>query len=389
MYKHYDREEEEISNDCIDRERTHLNYNLAVHQTMLQSEFMRQRLSEVKVQNRKDVNVMCAWAITLPDNIPEGDEKNFFDSCYEFLENKYGKENVVSAYVHMDETTPHMHFAFIPVVYDPKKEKYKVSAKECITRNELKRFHSDLEAFLEPRLGYTPNILTGATREGNKSIQELKRHSAREIVQEAISEAFKEKQETRKEIYAALDRFNSVYDEIKLQEAKLKALSQTPEMQEMYPEEVKLKKKGLLDREDMVIVPKRIWEDKHKLVQERNELKKEIQAYDVILHDIRQTDTYLLIKQLQKEKEEFEKKLKEELEKQRKEFLKEQEELNFVSEYWKDRYVEVGAEFDEYKDVVNETLKIVPTKVKYIFENCKNKVIDEQFSYIREYGLEL
>lgn len=35
IYAHYDRRENEIDNDNIDREQTHLNYNLATHQTKM------------------------------------------------------------------------------------------------------------------------------------------------------------------------------------------------------------------------------------------------------------------------------------------------------------------------------------------------------------------
>ena len=46
--------------------------------------------------------------------------KQFFELSYKFLSERYGEQNVISAYVHMDETTPHMHFLFIPIVDDKK-----------------------------------------------------------------------------------------------------------------------------------------------------------------------------------------------------------------------------------------------------------------------------
>ncbi|MBD2790567.1 plasmid recombination protein, partial [Xenorhabdus sp. DI] len=76
--------------------------------------------------------------VTLPENlkgISEKEQRKFFEKTYEFLTNRYGGEkNVLSANVHMDETTPHMHFAFMPVVWDEKKQREKVSAKEVLTR---------------------------------------------------------------------------------------------------------------------------------------------------------------------------------------------------------------------------------------------------------------
>ena len=44
MFAHFDRKAEHISNENLDRERTHLNYNLATHQTMDQGEFVRKKV---------------------------------------------------------------------------------------------------------------------------------------------------------------------------------------------------------------------------------------------------------------------------------------------------------------------------------------------------------
>lgn len=38
MFAHFDRKAEHISNENVDRSRSHLNYNLAVHQQMEQGE---------------------------------------------------------------------------------------------------------------------------------------------------------------------------------------------------------------------------------------------------------------------------------------------------------------------------------------------------------------
>ena len=179
MLAHYDRGAERIGNECVDRTRSHLNYNLAAElQPKRQGDFIKQRCSEVKVQNRKDVNLMCTWIVTVPKDLPENEHEQFFKTTFDFLSDRYGKENVISAYVHMDETTPHMHFAFIPVVPDKKKQgKFKVSAKERINRFELCSFHFELEQALSTALGHSVGILNGATKDGNKSVTRLKRES--------------------------------------------------------------------------------------------------------------------------------------------------------------------------------------------------------------------
>lgn len=191
MFKHYERAKDEkgeyikFGNQDIDPNKTNQNYNLAPER-ISQGEFIKQRCSEVYCLNRKDVNVLCSWVLTKPKDLTSPDKK-FFEETYKFLEKRYGKENIVSSYVHMDETTPHMHFAFVPVVYDKKKGIEKVSAKDCINKFELSKFHTDWQNHLDSHDIHC-NVLNEATRDGNKSIEELKRNSAIENLQNALNE---------------------------------------------------------------------------------------------------------------------------------------------------------------------------------------------------------
>jgi hypothetical protein len=190
LLAHYDRQAEHIGNENINPEKTKENYNLGPDRDQSQGDFIRERCGEVKMQNRKDVNVMCTWIVTEPADLSEADRQIFFQETYDFLKDRYGGEkNVISAYVHMDEVTPHMHFAFVPVVKDKKKWIEKVSAKEAVDRKDLQKFHQDLEKHLERRFGREVGILNGATREGNQSIDDLKRNTAVEIMQGARDQA--------------------------------------------------------------------------------------------------------------------------------------------------------------------------------------------------------
>lgn len=200
MFAHFDRTAENISNENLDRARTYLNYNLALCQQMKQGEFVKKRCSEVHCQNRKDLNVMVSWIITAPKDLPEQEYKVFFQASYDFLKERYGVENVISSWVHMDEVQPHMHFAFVPVVQTLKRDRKnsdilikwnKVSAKECVNRSDLQSFHMDLQKYVECVLGHEVSILNEATKEGNKSIEELKRQSASQRLQKINTEASK------------------------------------------------------------------------------------------------------------------------------------------------------------------------------------------------------
>ena len=185
-------------NQEIDHSKTYLNYNLAPeHKGMTDYEFMKKRCEEFKILKRKDVNWLVSWVITMPADYT-GNKALFFREAYNFMENRYGKDNVVSAYVHLDETSPHMHFCFVPVIFDKKKQEYKVNAKQCINKVELKQIHPEMQEYLENKLQTKVNILNGATAEGNKTIDQLKKEE--KIKQKVISELIKNPTEEIKKL---------------------------------------------------------------------------------------------------------------------------------------------------------------------------------------------
>lgn len=184
LLKHFERAKDKngnytkFGNRDIDTSRSFLNYNAAPNRGMSQMDYLNKRLSEVYHMKKKDLNVMCSWVITAPDDLPAEKLHPFFNAAYHFMANRYGEENVISAYVHLDENREkghaHMHFAFIPVVYDTKKQRYKVSAKEVINRQELQKIHKEAENYISKSLKCPVHLLNGSTKQGNKTIEELK-----------------------------------------------------------------------------------------------------------------------------------------------------------------------------------------------------------------------
>ena len=228
---HYERKKDErgqyykFHNQSIDPERTPLNYNLAPPREGGQVEFIRRRLSEVKCLKRDDVKVLCTWVVTLPkysrvtdgtdltmtyDDAPDRAREAFFERTYRFLSDRYGERNVISAYIHMDEVTPHMHFAFIPVTDDRKRGGEKVSAKEVLTKADLQAFHGDFEKYLDGFNDWRFEVLNEATRDGNKEVAELKKETALREVKQARLEAL----EARRELENVRDDITRV-EEIK------------------------------------------------------------------------------------------------------------------------------------------------------------------------------
>ncbi|WP_273955254.1 MobV family relaxase, partial [Leuconostoc mesenteroides] len=125
------------------------------------------RLNDVYCMRRDDVKALATWIVTLPEELAEApyeQQSAFFEATTNFLNERYGQENAVAAVVHYDETTPHLHYAFVPVVFDDKKSRYKVSAKEVLTRQDLQTFHEDLDQHLKKVLPfYEQGILNNKT----------------------------------------------------------------------------------------------------------------------------------------------------------------------------------------------------------------------------------
>lgn len=183
MCAHYERKQDQMGNyykfgnQDIDASRTEQNYNLAADdQPLSQTEFIEKRIEELHCLNRRNVNVMMTWLVTLPQNLNDksaDEKKSFFENSYNFLKARYGVANVISAYVHMDETQPHMHFAFTPVCFDKKKNSYRFNAKVVGSRVDLQTFHDQYDEYMTKQMGYVTGVRNGIT-EINMSITELK-----------------------------------------------------------------------------------------------------------------------------------------------------------------------------------------------------------------------
>ena len=147
-----------------------------------------ERLSQLYVYGRDDVKVMAGWVVTAPQDLEQEQYDDFFLAVYDFLENRYGEENVIQAVVHDDEGgQPHLHFCFVPVVEDKKHEEgYKVCANDVLDRRELRNFHPDLQRYLDEHGLEDAHVLTGVTRAqgGTRTVAELKAEREQEYEQE-------------------------------------------------------------------------------------------------------------------------------------------------------------------------------------------------------------
>ena len=121
---HNDRKAKCHTNKDIDPTRTPLNYYIKKNNYTYTKEFDKLR----KEQNlaghlRENSIIMCQMIFTSDqaffDKIGEKETKRYFDECYKFIcsYKNLGEKNVISAVVHLDERTPHLHLMFVPVVH--------------------------------------------------------------------------------------------------------------------------------------------------------------------------------------------------------------------------------------------------------------------------------
>ena len=123
-----------------DSDRTHLNdHDLDTNEKCMTA--IRDRIPE---KRRKDAVLCIEHLITASpdwDGWGTSKETEFFDQSKKWLENKYGKKNVVSTTIHRDETTPHLVAYVVPVDEDSGR----LNAKKFIggSRHTLSQMQTD------------------------------------------------------------------------------------------------------------------------------------------------------------------------------------------------------------------------------------------------------
>jgi hypothetical protein len=83
--------------------------------------------------------------------LPE-EQREFFERAVTFMCGEVGIANIISAVVHMDETTPHMHLSFCPITEDKKNGGMKLCAKDILGNSkDLSKWQTRYHAFMSER----------------------------------------------------------------------------------------------------------------------------------------------------------------------------------------------------------------------------------------------
>jgi len=122
--------EKYASNPDIDTARSHLNFHLVTPERKYRAEAEKQ-ISEAGCRTRSDSVRVVETLVTASPEFFKGKKRSevkaYFTEALDFIEKHQSKETIISAVVHMDEKTPHMHLCFVPLTEDKR-----LCAKEII-----------------------------------------------------------------------------------------------------------------------------------------------------------------------------------------------------------------------------------------------------------------
>ena len=145
------------SNPDVDTARSKQNFHLVTPERKYRAEAERQ-IAQAGCRTRSDsvrvVEVLFTASHDFFKGKSKGEIRAFFEECMAFLAQRQAPATYLSAVVHMDEKTPHMHLSFVPLTTDGR-----LSAKEIVgNRQKLTQWQ---DAFWEHMVQKYPDLERG------------------------------------------------------------------------------------------------------------------------------------------------------------------------------------------------------------------------------------
>ena len=122
--------EKYASNPDVDTSRSQLNFHLVTPRRKYRTEAEKQ-IAEAGCRTRSDsvrvVEALVTASLEFFKGKKRSEVKAYFTEALEFIKQNQNPDTIISAVVHMDEKTPHMHLCFVPLTEDKR-----LSAKEIV-----------------------------------------------------------------------------------------------------------------------------------------------------------------------------------------------------------------------------------------------------------------
>lgn len=299
IYKHNERKNKNYSNKNIDKTKSHLNYSLKESTMSYDKLFDKIKDSyHLKGQIKTVSNIACEYIITSDreffQEIGTEETKRYFKEAYNFvciyknLEEKY----IMSANVHLDEETPHMHLVFIPVVHTKDKNGNNIDKVACSEFWKGKDSYKQLQdAFYTHMIEHGFKLERGqANNSEHVSIETLKKLTGFNKIDNFLKTDFPEPLEIGK----VPDLINSKYAHEQIiepfKQENFKLIEQNIYLRRnlsMITEQIKL-----LD--DCEKENKKLIKENRKLTKENKRLLKDIDLFDKLLSTLQNTINKLI-----------------------------------------------------------------------------------------------
>ena len=311
IQSHNRRERESHSNPDIDYSRIVGNYDLHESASDNYAQTIQNRIDDLLMVKaiRKDAVHMCGLIVSSDkeffDKLNADETRHFFAEAAAYLTDFVGAANVVSAMVHMDEKTPHMHFLHVPVTQDGR-----LSANSIYTRASLKKLQTELPSYLQSRGFEVQRGVEQKPGSAKKHLDTREFKQQREALEKLIQESEEAAQNSRQLINTLEQREGELRKSIEEYERQAEEAEKILQGDSSLPKASLFNYQSVLKKASFIIAElKKALAVKHLALKQKEDLQKEVEA-------LRKKQTQLEAeytahkKQSHEEKEELEAQLK-------------------------------------------------------------------------------
>lgn len=269
MQIHNDRATENHSNEDINKELSHLNYDLIEcpsYKKKINEEL--EKRYKVNKSLRKDATLGVEVIFTSDkdffDKLTPEQERLYFEKSLEFLKEFAGEKNVISATVHKDETTPHLHAVFMPLTDDGR-----LNYKDFInTKYDLINLQ---DKYHEKMREYFPELERGKsskeTKKKHLSVEDFKLKQ----LEKDLEKLQKEKKETEIQIQNVEKQIKDFYT--------VKTIVENiEERKAIFSDSYKLKKDELTELTALATTSEKNRDENKVLRKKKTELEEDLKA---------------------------------------------------------------------------------------------------------------
>lgn len=181
------------------------------------------RMSELNTKRkvRDDQVRAMGFIVSSNDFLPEPTAIEFLKRSVDWMAERYGRENLLAAEMHLDEGTPHAHIWIAPVIHDdgtgydhlcakelfsPDKRRRNADGEwEVTARGTMSKLQEDFWEQVSSRWGYERPLNSNQRAEGYKSLEAYKVHVG-----------------TTRELQAQIDRTAERLESVRQRESELR-----------------------------------------------------------------------------------------------------------------------------------------------------------------------